>query len=113
MKRGRKTKMLSAILLLLCPCKMAATEVGDSIDTYQNQTVSTSVTVHSQGILSVQSVTVTSSGNLKLSADSLIHVTGPFTVNVGGTLELHGGREHFVRYTYDAAGNRTGRNREY
>ena len=113
MKRELKTRLLPATLLFLCPCKMAATEVGDSVDTYQNQTVSANVRIHSQNILSVQNVTVTSSGNLKLSADNRIDIAAPFTVQLGGSLELDGGRQHFIRYTYDASGNRIGRTKEY
>ena len=114
MKRElQKRRLTPAVLLLLLPCTSLATEVNDSVVTYQNQTVSTKVKVHSQGILNVQNDSVTSSGILKLSAESLINITGPFVVQLGGILELNGGREHFIRFTYDAAGNRISRIKDY
>lgn len=114
MKRElQKRRLTPAVLLLLLPCTSLATEVNDSVVTYHNQTISTKVTVHSQGLLNVENVTVTPAGNLKLSADSLININSPFVVQLGGILELNGGREHFIRFTYDAAGNRISRIKDY
>ena len=105
MKRELKTRLLPATLLFLCPCKMAATEVGDSVDTYQNQTVSTYVKVQGRTVLSSSNVTVTPTGKLKMSAPQRIDISGPFTVELGGTLELNGGNQWPVRYIYDSSVN--------
>lgn len=95
----------------LLPQTSQAAEVNDSVDTYNNHTVSTTVSVQGRTQLSSTEVTVTPTGYLKLSAPQGIRVNGPFEVQIGGKLELNGGRQWRIRYMYDAAGNRTKRKR--
>ena len=86
--------------------------MGDSIDTYQNQTVSTEVFVQGHTTLNISNVTVTSSGELTANAPAGIVINSPFEVQLGGTLDLSVGHPYRIRYTYDAAGNRTNRKNE-
>lgn len=102
---------LSAFLF---PCSFAvkAMEANDSVDTYQNQIVNTTVSVQGRTLLTTHDVNVTSTGHLKMSAPDGIVATGPFTVDHGGTLELDGGRQYYIIFTYDASGNRILRRKE-
>lgn len=86
-----------------------AQETGDSIDTYQNQTVTTEVFVQGRDVLTSNNVTVNSTGHLIMTAPNGVKITGNFVVQLGGRLELNGGRQHHIRYTYDASGNRIAR----
>ena len=108
------TKRLSCItLLLLCMLNAKAEEVGDSIDTFQNQTVSDTVSLQGRTTLNMQNVTVSQTGLLKATAPEGIVITGPFEVQLGGELVLNGGRQWMIRYSYDNSGNRIMRKREY
>lgn len=99
-------------LLPLCVLTAGATELGDSIDTYQNQTVSTEVFVQGRDTLTISNVTVTPTGELTANAPDGIVVNSPFQVQLGGTLVLTVGHPYRISYTYDAAGNRTKRKNE-
>ena len=105
MKQSYKKGLMLSALLLLCSITMNA-ELTDSVDVYQNQTVNGVVVVQGRNLLSVQNVTVTNTGRLKLSAPGGISVTGPLTVVLGGELEMNGGMQYAIRYTYDTSGNR-------
>ena len=100
-----RTRLLSAMLLLPFLPVMAQ-QANDSVDTYQNHTVSSTVNVQGQNTLTVADVTVTSIGELKLTAPEATVITSNLNVQLGGTLEINGSRQYFIRYTYDAAGNR-------
>ena len=93
-------------LLLLCMLHAGAEEVGDSIDSYQNHIVNNVVSLQGHTTLNIQNVTVSQTGFLKATAPESIVVTGPFEVQFGGELELNGGRQYFIRFDYDAVGNR-------
>lgn len=94
-----------SILLLSCSLATNASEANDSVDSYQNQIVSTAITVQGRGLLHTDNITVTPSGYLKLNAPDGIMVTGPFTVELGGKLELNGGWQWPVGLMYDSTGN--------
>ena len=102
--------MLPGIFLLSAP--VMAQQANDSVDTYQNHTVSTTVSVQGRNTLTVSDVTVTSTGHLKITAPAAPIVTGNLTVQLGGTLEINGSRQYFIKFTYDAAGNRLRREKE-
>jgi|GEM_PF-3793727 len=61
------------------------------VNTFTNQTVSTSVYVEGCNTLTVQNVTVVSGGNLSLSAPSEVIINGTFDVLLGGVLNVGGG----------------------
>lgn len=104
---------VSLITFLALPCMMAsAAEQGDSIDTYQNQTVTTDVFVQGRTILTSSDATVISTGHLTMTSPDGIIITGNFEVQLGGQLNLNGGRQYLIRYTYDEAGNRINRKHE-
>ena len=75
-----------SLLLFLCVTPMGATELGDSVDTYQNQIVSTEVFVQGRNVLTSNNVTVTSTGDLTMSAPEQIVITSNFEVQLGGQL---------------------------
>ena len=90
----------------------AAAQVNSCVNSFTDQTVSTTVSVSGCNILTVQNVTVTGSGNLSLSAPSEVVISGPFDVLSGGTLDVTGGggpQTSDFTFSYDASGNRTSR----
>lgn len=103
--------MLTALLLFFYSGLAHAIETNDSVDAYQNQTVTNQVVVQGRTVLSTNNVTVTSTGDLKMYSPGGIIVTGPFIVELGGALELNGGMQYAIRYSYDTTGNRTKRQR--
>lgn len=105
MKQSIKLGIVLLHLLFLNTSISRAAET-DSVDVYQNHTVTGFVCVQGRNEITVQNVTVTNTGHLKISAPAGIVVTAPFTVNLGGILELNGGMQNAIRYTYDASGNR-------
>jgi len=111
MKEKQYIRLSLSLLLSLCFTPMGATELGDSVDTYQNQIVSTEVFVQGRNVLTSNNVTVTSTGNLTMSAPEQILITGDFEVQLGGQLSLNGGRQWPIVYNYDSSGNITARNK--
>jgi len=101
----KKRLIMSALVSLSISSSIAQTPV-DSVDTYQHQTVSSRVSVQGRHVLTSSDITVTSTGDLKLSAPDGVVMTGPFTVQLGGVLQVNGGRQWLIRYTYDSSGNR-------
>jgi hypothetical protein len=90
-----------------------AEEVPDSVDTFNNQTVATEITVQGRTVLTSQNVTVTNTGQLTLNGPQGIYIPQSFEVNRGGSLTLNGGLQFAVTFTYDASGNRIRREKEY
>lgn len=90
-----------------------AEETPDSVDTFNNQTVSTEVVVQGRTILSSQNVNVTSTGQLTLNGPQGVLIAHDFVVNPGGTLTLNGGLQYAISFTYDASGNRIRREKKY
>lgn len=90
-----------------------AEENRDSVDTFNNQTVETEVTVQGRTVLTSQSVTVTNTGQLTLNGPQGVLIPQDFKVNSGGSLMLNGGLQYAVTFTYDASGNRIRREKKY
>jgi len=105
MKEKQYIRLSLSLLLSLCFTPMAATELGDSVDTYQNQIVSTEVFVQGRNVLTSNNVTVTSTGNLTMSAPEQILITGDFEVQLGGQLNLYCEQPRSIVYNYDSSGN--------
>lgn len=93
-------------LLVTCSVPATATELGDSIDTFQNQTVSTTLTLQGRNTVTMNNVTVTPTGHLTVSAPRGVIIPANFEVQLGGTLYLDGQLKNFIRFYYDASGNR-------
>lgn len=96
----------------LLPQTSQAAEVNDSVDTYNNHTVSTTVSVQGRTVLNTTNVAVTPQGKLTMSAPQGVSVTGPFSVQLGGTLQLNGGRQYIIKFYYDNSGNQVRRNND-
>ena len=112
MEKKHLYRLVLSALLAVGTSAVRATELGDSIDTYQNQTVSAEVYVQGRTTLTMNSVTVTPAGKLTANAPASIVINCPFEVQAGGMLDLSVGHPYRIRYTYDAAGNRTRRKNE-
>ena len=63
-----KSTIRILLLFFFIPITMTAAEMGDSIDVYENQTVTTTVFVQGRDTIGVRNVTVTSTGHLKMNA---------------------------------------------
>jgi hypothetical protein len=98
-------KFTVLVILLLSASRIMAVAPIDSVDTYTNHTVSDSVFVQGRTSLTVSNVNVTSTGRLRLSAPESVLITGGFTVNPGGTLNIYEEPIYRIRLSYDATGN--------
>lgn len=105
MRKMQYIRLALLSLLFFCVNPMTATELGDSINTYQNQIVSMDVFVQGRNVLTSNNVTVTPTGNLVMTAPERIDITGPFEVQLGGQLKLNGGQQWPIVYDYDSSGN--------
>lgn len=105
MKRIHYIRLALFALLLQYVNPTTATELSDSIDTYQNQIVSMNAFVQGRGVLTSNNVTVTPTGNLVMTAPERIDITGPFEVQLGGWLTINGGQQWPIVYDYDSSGN--------
>lgn len=76
---------------------------------FKDQTVSYSLSVEGCDSLIVQNVTVSSTGDLRLSAPEGVTVYGLFEVAQGGVLNINKFGSVLIEFTYDAAGNRISR----
>jgi len=103
-----KKSLTIPLLLSFFPIMMSATEMGDSIDTYYNHTVTTTVQLQGRDTIGVRNVTVTSTGHLKMNAPWGIIVSSELYVQTGGTLEQNGGHQWPVTYNYDYGIQRLG-----
>ena len=112
MKKKHSFRLMLLTVVLLCSASSLATEIGDSIDAYQNQTISTEIFVQGHTTLTMSNVTVTPPGDLTANAPDGIVINCPFEVQLGGMLDLTVGHPYRIRYTYDVAGNRTKRKNE-
>jgi len=72
---------------------MSAIQLRSCVNTFTGQTVSSIVSVLGCNILTVQSVTVTGSGNLSLTAPAEVVINGPFDVSLGGILSVCDGSQ--------------------
>lgn len=112
MKRIHYIRLALLALLLQYVNPTTATELSDSIDTYQNQIVSMNAFVQGRGVLTSNNVTVTPTGNLVMTAPERIDITGPFEVLLGGQLTLNGGHQWPIVYDYDSSGNTIARQKD-
>ena len=106
MKNRIVVQTLMSVVLIMCSVTAHATEVGDSIDTFQNQTVSTTLTLQGRNTVTMNNVTVTPTGHLTVTAPRGVMIPANFEVQLGGTLYLDGQLKNFIRFYYDASGNR-------
>jgi hypothetical protein len=109
MNRLYITRIALSALSFLYALNSQATEANDSVDTYNNHTVSTTVSVQGRTVLNTTNVAVTPQGKLTMSAPQGVSVTGPFSVLQGGTLQLNGGRQYTIKFHYDNTGNQVRR----
>ena len=100
-----KRLILSALTLLCVSVSSIAQTPIDSVDTYQNQTVSNTVSVQGRHVLIVNNVTVTPTGYLRISSPDGIVIPRGLTVELGGVLNLDITRRRYIYYTHDSAGN--------
>ena len=107
-----KSTIRILLLFFFIPITMTAAEMGDSIDVYENQTVTTTVFVQGRDTIGVRNVTVMPSGKLTMIAPGGIRVSNDLYVQMGGRLELHGAHQWPITYIYDANGNTTARRKE-
>lgn len=80
--------------------------VGSCVNTFENQTVSSKVSVQGCNTLVVQNVTISNTGNLTLSAPDAVLINGSFEVQLGGVLNIRKKEASIVEFIYNAAGNR-------
>ena len=105
MEKRYSIRLILSVLVFIYSASSRATELGDSIDTYQNQTVSTEVFVQGRDTLTMSNVTVTPTGRLTANSPGRILVNSPFKVQLGGTLKLNVNNQWRVIYDYDNSGN--------
>lgn len=112
MEKRSSYGLILPALSFIYSAPLHASELGDSIDTYQNQTVSTEVFVQGRNTLIMSGVTVAPTGDLTANAPDGIVINCPFEVQLGGMLLLTVGHPYRISYTYDAVGNRTRKKNE-
>jgi hypothetical protein len=91
---------------------LADIKLRSCVTTFMNQTVSSYLFVLGCSTLTVQDVTVTSGGDLHLSAPDDITINGTFDVLLGGELNVNTTPPpptYLFNYSYDASGNRINR----
>lgn len=91
---------------LVATIGVSAEEIPDSVDTFNNQTVTTETVVQGRTLLSSQNVTVTNTGHLTLNGPQGVVIPQGFEVQLGGMLEINGGLQYALKFIYDASGNR-------
>lgn len=80
---------------------------GSCVNSFENQTVSSTVSVQGCNTLTVKNVTITNNGDLTLSASDDVLINGPFEVKLGGLLNIKNELTQWsINYGYDNAGNR-------
>lgn len=79
---------------------------GSCVNSFENQTVSSTVSVQGCNTLTVKNVTITNNGDLTLSASDAVLINGPFEVQLGGVLNIKKKEASIVEFIYNAAGNR-------
>lgn len=110
MKLKRIVTTFAGVFSIIC---IHAEEVPDSVDTFNNQIVTTDVIVQGRTVLSSQDVTIINTGDLKLNGPQGVYIPKDFEVVLGGKLQMNGGLQYGIVFTYDASGNRIRRNRFY
>ena len=103
-KRGNKC--IAVVIGVFLSVHAQADETPDSVDTFNNKLVTTEVTVQGRTVLTSQNVVVGDTGNLTMNGPQGIYISQNFNVSLGGTLQLNGGLQYGLSFTYDASGNR-------
>ena len=93
----------------LCALTVSAVEPIDSVDVYQQHVVTSKETIQGRTVLTSNHVDVRAHGDLTLSAPGGILITNNFEVREGGMLQLNGGYQYYMVFTYDQRGNQTQR----
>lgn len=106
-------RSMSVYLFASFALSVPAQGVNDSIDIFQYQTVISKVTVQGRDTLEAHNVTIAPTGQLKLSSPKGVVLSGPFVVQLGGILELNGGYQYPIHFSYDGSGNVTCRRKEF
>lgn len=80
---------------------------GSCVNTFENRTVSSMVSVQGCNTLVVQNVTITNNGNLTLVAPENITLNGPFVGELGSILNIKIGQSQLMfEFIYDDSGDR-------
>lgn len=81
--------------------------IGACVNTFENRTVSSTISVQGCNTLTVRNVTVTNNGDLTLSAPENITLNGPFVGELGSVLNIKIGQSQLMyEFFYDDSGNR-------
>lgn len=79
---------------------------GSCVNTFENRTVSSKLSIQGCNTLTVQNVTVTSNGDLTLSAPGAVLINGLFETQLGGVLNITKKESVIIEFDYDSTGNR-------
>ena len=79
---------------------------GSCVNTFENRTVSSTVSVQGCNTLIVKNVPITNNGNLTLSAPDAVLINGSFEAELGGVLNIKKKEASIVEFIYNASGNR-------
>lgn len=79
---------------------------GSCVNTFENRTVSSTVSVQGCNTLIVKNVTITNNGDLTLSAPDAVLINGSFEAELGGVLNIKKKEASIVEFIYNASGNR-------
>ena len=79
---------------------------GSCVNTFENSTVSSMISVQGCNTLTVKNVTITNNGNLTLSAPDAVLINGFFEAQLGSVLNIKKKEASIVEFIYNAAGNR-------
>ena len=79
---------------------------GSCVNTFENRTVSSTVSVQGCNTLIVKNVTITNNGNLTLFAPDAVLINGSFEAELGGVLNIKKKEASIVEFIYNASGNR-------
>ena len=84
----------------------------DTLAVLSGKTITDEKRVYAKNILRMNNTTVTGDGNLVITAEEGIVLTGVTKVALGATLKLNGRSQYAVICSYDASGNRVLRKRK-
>ena len=90
-----------------CSDSISVFATGSCVNTFENRTVSSTVSIQGCNTLVVQNVTITNNGNLTLVAPENITLNGPVVGELGSLLNIKIGQSQLMfEFIYDASGNR-------
>lgn len=107
--------MRSICIIILSLCVSDVLGQGyvapDTLDSYAGYSVTGRKSIYSFQRLQTHDIVVENGGDLMLTGEDGVSVTGPFSVKLGGNLQLNGTNQYRLKYHYDASGNRVRRRR--